>query len=61
MLKGSLVKAVRSGDWVLLDEVNLAAVETLECLSGLLESRAGSILLMERGYVDTWPDCVDLN
>lgn len=47
--QGSLVKAVRNGDWVLLDEINLAAAETLECLSGLLESTAGSVVLTERG------------
>ena len=49
--QGTLVQAIRSGDWILLDEINLAAMETLECLSGLLESTAGSVLLMERGYV----------
>ena len=41
--------AIRRGEWVLLDEINLAAAETLECLSGLLESTSGSIILMERG------------
>ncbi|WAR08077.1 MDN1-like protein [Mya arenaria] len=51
-MEGSLVKAMRSGDWVLLDEINLAAMETLECLSGLLESDTGSVLLMERGDVE---------
>ncbi|XP_052242535.1 midasin-like [Dreissena polymorpha] len=51
-VEGSLVKAIRAGDWVLLDEINLAAMETLECLSGLLESTAGSILLMERGDLE---------
>ena len=37
------------GDWVLLDEINLANAETLECLSGLLESQHGSLMLLERG------------
>ena len=41
--------ALKAGDWVLLDEINLASAETLECLSGLLESTAGSVVLMERG------------
>ena len=50
-LQGTLVKALRNGDWVLLDEINLAAAETLECLSGLLESQAGSLMLTERGLV----------
>ena len=38
-----------SGEWVLLDEINLASAETLECLSGLLESDSGSLVLLERG------------
>lgn len=41
------------GEWVLLDEINLASAETLECLSSLLESNAGSLTLLERG--DTQP------
>ncbi|KAJ9587623.1 hypothetical protein L9F63_018944, partial [Diploptera punctata] len=48
-IEGSLVKAVREGYWVLLDEINLASAETLECLSGLLESSSGSLYLLERG------------
>ncbi|XP_060072903.1 midasin-like [Ylistrum balloti] len=51
-IEGSLVRAVRTGDWVLLDEINLAAAETLECLSGLLESTTGSVILTERGDVE---------
>ncbi|XP_062606102.1 midasin-like, partial [Saccostrea cucullata] len=50
-IEGTLVKALRQGDWVLLDEINLAAAETLECLSGLLESTKGSIVLTERGDI----------
>lgn len=34
---------------MLLDEINLATTETLECLSGLLESTSGSLTLLERG------------
>ncbi|KAG0044860.1 AAA ATPase midasin [Gryganskiella cystojenkinii] len=48
-LEGALVKAVRRGDWILLDEINLATTETLESLSGLLQDSKGSILLAERG------------
>ncbi|CAL4140757.1 unnamed protein product, partial [Meganyctiphanes norvegica] len=48
-IEGTLVKAIKEGDWVLLDEINLANAETLECLSGLLESRHGSLMLLERG------------
>ncbi|KAF9929042.1 AAA ATPase midasin, partial [Modicella reniformis] len=40
-LEGALVKAVRRGDWILLDEINLATTETLECLSGLLQDESG--------------------
>ncbi|XP_066138163.1 midasin [Euwallacea fornicatus] len=48
-IEGSLVKAVQEGSWVLLDEINLATAETLECLSGLLENTCGSVCLLERG------------
>ncbi|ORZ38563.1 hypothetical protein BCR44DRAFT_1497173 [Catenaria anguillulae PL171] len=47
-VEGTLVSAIRKGEWVLLDEVNLASGETLESLSGLLEEH-GSLLLTERG------------
>lgn len=52
-IKGTLTKAIESGDWLLLDEINLATTETLECLSGLLQDSKGSILLSEKG--DTEP------
>lgn len=48
-IEGSLIKAVVNGYWVLLDEINLANAETLECLSGLLEGSQGSVCLIERG------------
>ncbi|XP_076030788.1 midasin isoform X2 [Oratosquilla oratoria] len=48
-MEGTLVKAIQEGEWVLLDEINLASAETLECLSGLLESSHGSLTLLERG------------
>ena len=48
-VEGSLVRALRSGEWVLLDEVNLAPADMLECLSGLLEDGHGSVTLTERG------------
>ncbi|CAG9859623.1 unnamed protein product [Phyllotreta striolata] len=48
-IEGTLVKAVEKGHWVLLDEINLANAETLECLSGLLEGSRGSLCLLERG------------
>ncbi|KAI9498450.1 P-loop containing nucleoside triphosphate hydrolase protein [Zychaea mexicana] len=51
-MEGSLVKAVRRGDWILLDEINLATTETLECLSGLLQDADGSLLLTEKGDIE---------
>ncbi|PAA74446.1 hypothetical protein BOX15_Mlig003637g1, partial [Macrostomum lignano] len=48
-IEGALVEAIRSGHWVLLDEINLATPETLECLSGLLDRPDGSLVLTERG------------
>ncbi|RLW12433.1 hypothetical protein DV515_00000890 [Chloebia gouldiae] len=52
-VEGTLAQAVKKGEWVLLDEINLAAAETLECLSGLLEGSSGSLVLLDRG--DTEP------
>ncbi|XP_055981327.1 midasin [Sorex fumeus] len=52
-VEGTLVQAVKKGEWILLDEINLAAPETLECLSGLLEGSSGSLVLLDRG--DTEP------
>ncbi|ALC40740.1 CG13185 [Drosophila busckii] len=47
-IPGSLVQCISNGDWVLLDEINLATAETLECLCTILEP-AGSVVLLERG------------
>ncbi|KAI5949267.1 hypothetical protein KGF57_004866 [Candida theae] len=54
-VEGSLVKAIRNGDWLLLDEINLASSDTLESIADLLNdsSEQRSILLSERG--DTEP------
>ena len=51
-VEGALVKALRKGDWVLLDEINLASSETLQRLNSLLDGKDGSVLLAERGDVD---------
>ncbi|KAJ1058574.1 hypothetical protein K5549_008694 [Capra hircus] len=48
-VEGTLAQAVKRGEWILLDEINLAAPETLECLSGLLEGSSGSLVLLDRG------------
>lgn len=50
-VEGALVRALVDGDWILLDEINLAPPEMLDCLSGLLGSNRGSLTLSERGYV----------
>ena len=50
------MQAARVGDWVLLDEVNLAPSDTLQRLSGLLDTTSmgdGGLCLTERGDVDT--------
>ncbi|KDR82591.1 hypothetical protein GALMADRAFT_206424 [Galerina marginata CBS 339.88] len=54
-VEGPLIKALRTGDWVLLDEVNLASPETLECISGLLHSPTASITLTEHGSLEPVP------
>ncbi|KAF8967136.1 hypothetical protein BDZ97DRAFT_1903538 [Flammula alnicola] len=51
----ALNQALRSGDWVLLDEVNLASSETLECISGLLHGPTASITLTEHGSLEPVP------
>ncbi|KAI0577697.1 MDN1 AAA ATPase containing von Willebrand factor type A (vWA) domain protein [Pyrenophora tritici-repentis] len=54
-LEGNIVKAVRNGDWVLLDEINLASSDTLEALTDLLGGGPDgnpSILLTETGNIE---------
>ena len=54
-VEGNIVKAVRSGAWVLLDEINLASPDTLESLADLLSDKSTSspsILLSETGDVE---------
>lgn len=48
---GILVEALRNGHWLLLDEVNLANTEVLECLDALLSGPDGSVVLYEKGDV----------
>ena len=49
-----LVRALREGHWLLLDEVNLAAAETLERVAGVLEA-GGSVALTEKGEAEVVP------
>ncbi|KAF5012617.1 hypothetical protein FDECE_1350 [Fusarium decemcellulare] len=53
-MEGNLVKAVRNGDWVLLDEINLASPDTLESIADLLTGpdEKPSILLSETGEIE---------
>lgn len=54
-VEGNIVKAVRRGDWVLLDEINLASPDTLESLSDLLSDKnddSPTILLSETGDIE---------
>ena len=53
-MEGNLVKAVRNGHWILLDEFNLAPQDTLESLADLLPAdrhKAPSILLGDSGDI----------
>lgn len=52
-VEGNLVKALRNGDWVLLDEINLASSDTLESIADLLTgpNERPSILLSETGEI----------
>lgn len=52
---GKIVKALKNGEWVLLDEINLASPDTLECISSLLHHGSDgppSVLLSEAGDTD---------
>ncbi|XWW96961.1 hypothetical protein V2A60_004941 [Cordyceps javanica] len=52
-VEGNLIKALRNGDWVLLDEINLASPDTLESIADLLTgpNERPSILLSETGEI----------
>lgn len=46
-IEGSLVKAIKEGSWILLDEINLAESETLQCLSTVLDNHNESLQLLD--------------
>ena len=51
-IEGKLVNALRNGDWVLLDEINLTTPETLDNISSIFNNEDGdppSLLLPESG------------
>ncbi|EMC99014.1 hypothetical protein BAUCODRAFT_154694 [Baudoinia panamericana UAMH 10762] len=51
-VEGNIVKAVRNGDWVLLDEINLATPDTLESIVDLFSPVTPSLLLTEAGNIE---------
>ncbi|KAI9841030.1 MAG: AAA ATPase midasin [Sclerophora amabilis] len=54
-VEGKIVQAVRKGEWVLLDEINLASPDTLESIADLLYAGSDgspSILLSETGDIE---------
>ena len=54
-VEGAFVKALKNGEWILLDEVNLAPPETLQRIIGVLEGDTGSLCLTERGDINCIP------
>ena len=51
VLRSSQTKSIR----VLLDEINLASADTLECISSLLQGPTASITLTEKGSFEPIP------
>nr|CDS31811.2 midasin [Hymenolepis microstoma] len=51
-IEGTLVRSLEKGDWLLLDEINLAPAELLDCLACLLDSSRGSVTLIDRGDLE---------
>lgn len=55
-VEGRLVQAVRDGDWLLLDEINLASPDTLDAIISLLhngDDEPPSLLLAEAGKIES--------
>lgn len=55
-LEGNLIKAIKNGDWILIDEINLATNDVLQKIIPLIEDK--SLLLYEKGdlnYVQRHP------
>jgi len=49
-MKGNLIEALKNGNWVLLDEINLAEGEVLQKLMPIFEGE--SLILIERGKIE---------
>jgi midasin len=52
-MKGNLIEALKNGNWVLLDEINLAEAEVLQKLMPIFEGE--SLILVERGKIEEVP------
>ncbi|KAL8154412.1 hypothetical protein V2J09_012172 [Rumex salicifolius] len=50
-VEGAFITALQKGEWILLDEVNLAPPETLSRILGVLDGEHGSLCLAERGDI----------
>ncbi|XP_065840955.1 midasin-like isoform X3 [Oscarella lobularis] len=48
-IEGKLVQAIKTGSWILLDEINLATSDALESLCGILSDSHQTLLLTEKG------------
>ncbi|UPR03955.1 midasin [Chloropicon primus] len=58
-IEGILVRAMKEGKWLLVDEINLAPSEALEKLFAVLDSKMGTFSLTERGdteVIERHPD-----
>lgn len=47
-IEGNLINAIKNGDWVLLDEINLAEAETLQFLTYILDENNQSFSLLDK-------------
>ena len=54
-IEGSLVKAMREGHWILLDEINLAEADVLQSLCHVLDTSDSSVVLIDKA--DGTPVC----
>ena len=56
-LEGNLIKALKNGDWILIDEINLATNDVLQKIVPLIEGK--SLMLYEKGdlhYIERHKD-----
>ena len=49
-MEGSLLKAIKQGDWILIDEINLANNDVLQKIISILDKE--DILLFEKGDIE---------